>query len=80
MRARKCDRCGKYYEHYEGRTQFRAGEKANALLLIDRDLDEKYWSRRALDLCPECMQDFDRFIRGGAVSAAEKGGAEVEHE
>lgn len=76
MRARKCDRCGKYYEHYEGQTQFRSGEKANALLLIDRDLDEKSWSRRAYDLCPECMKMLERFVRGGAVSAAEKGGAE----
>lgn len=25
MRAKKCDRCGKYYEHYVGQTQFRAG-------------------------------------------------------
>lgn len=71
MRARKCDRCCKFYEHYDGRNLFKGGEKANALRLIDRDLDEKYWSRRDLDLCPECMQGFERFIRGGAVSAAE---------
>lgn len=76
MRARKCDRCGKYCEHYAGQAQFRASERANALLLIDRDLNEKYWSRTAYDLCPECMQDFQRFIRGGAVSAAEKGGVQ----
>lgn len=72
MRAKKCDRCGKYYEHYEGQTQFRASERANALLLIDRDLDEKYWSRKIYDLCPECMKMLERFVRGGAVSAAEK--------
>lgn len=46
MRAKKCDRCGKFYGHYEGQTKFRAGERANALHLIDRDLDEKYWSRK----------------------------------
>nr|DAO23094.1 MAG TPA: Protein of unknown function (DUF983) [Caudoviricetes sp.] len=62
---------GTFYEHYDGRKLFSGSEKANALFLIDRDLDEKYWSRRVLDLCPECMQDFERFIRGGAVSAAE---------
>jgi len=72
MRAKKCDRCGKYYEHYEGQAQFRASEKANALLLIDRDLDEKYWSRKTYDLCSECMKMLERFVRGGAVSAAEK--------
>lgn len=68
MRAKKCDRCGKLYEHYDGKMAFGKGEKANALSLIDRDLDERYWSRRTLDLCPECMVEFERFIRGGAVS------------
>lgn len=72
MRAKKCDRCGKFYEHYGGQTKFRLGEKANALHLIDRDLDEKYWSRKIYDLCPECMGEFEKFICGGAVSAAEK--------
>lgn len=74
MRAKKCDRCGKFYEHYAGQTQFKGGERANALHLIDRDLDEKYWSRKPYDLCPACMGKFETFIRGGAVSAAEKGG------
>ncbi len=73
MRAKKCDRCGKFYDHYNGNQQFKNGERANAMLLIDRDLDEKYWSRMTYDLCPECMGDFEKFIRGGAVSVAEKG-------
>ena len=68
MRAMKCDRCGKLYEYYDGRKLFRNGEKANALFLMD----EKYFSRRSFDLCPECMGEFERFIRGGAVSIAEK--------
>lgn len=42
MRAMKCDRCGKYYECYTGQTQFKGGERANALYLIDRDLDKNY--------------------------------------
>ena len=71
MRAKKCDRCCKLYEHYSGRKQFGDGEEANALFLIDRDLDENYFSRRTFDLCPECMGELERFIRGGAVSAEE---------
>lgn len=71
MLAKRCDRCGQYYEHYEGQAQFKGGERANAVCLIDRDLEEKYWSRRTCDLCPACMVEFERFIRGGAVSAAE---------
>lgn len=46
MRAKKCDRCGKFYDHYDGARQFKDWERANALVLIDRDLDEKYWSRK----------------------------------
>ena len=72
MRAKKCDRCGKFYDHYDGHSRFNGGCKANALLLIDRDLDEKYWSRKTYDLCPAYMGKFETFIRGGAVSAAEK--------
>lgn len=72
MRAKRCDRCGKFYDHYVGLSRFRGGCKANALVLIDRDLDEKYWSRKTYDLCPACMGEFEEFIRGGAVSTAEK--------
>lgn len=43
MKARKCDRCGKFYEHYDGAKTFRKSEKANAAYLIDKDLNEKYW-------------------------------------
>nr|DAH40802.1 MAG TPA: Rubredoxin evolution, hydrogenase, nickel, energy.86A [Caudoviricetes sp.] len=76
MRARKCDRCGKFYDHYDGSRQFKNGERANALSLIDHDLDGKYWSRMTYDLCPACMGEFETFIRGGAVFAAEKEGLE----
>lgn len=55
MRAKKCDRCGKLFEHYDGGKQFKDDGKANAILLIDRDLDNKYWGRASYDLCPDCM-------------------------
>ena len=42
MRAMKCDRCGKLYEHYDGCETFKKTEKANAAILIDKDLDKKY--------------------------------------
>ena len=72
MRANKCDRCGKLYDHYCGRSRFNGGCKANALILIDRDLDEEYWSRKTYDLCPACMGELETFIRGCAVSVAKK--------
>ena len=49
MRAKKCDRCGKLYEHYDGNKEFKNTEKANALFLIDR-------------LCPDCMKNLEEFL------------------
>ena len=60
--AKKCDRCGKLYEHYP------AGKKsqANAIRRVCK-YASGYMDRQddALDLCPECMSAFDEFmIRG----------------
>jgi protein-arginine kinase activator protein McsA len=63
MRAKKCDRCGKLYEHYDGSKEFKNAERANAVLLIDSDLDNKYWSRKSFDLCPNCMRTLEVFIK-----------------
>lgn len=65
MRAKKCDRCGKLFEHYDGVKEFKNTEKANALYLIDRDLDNKYWGRKSYDLCSECMKKLENFLKGG---------------
>lgn len=63
MRAKKCDRCDKLYEHYDGSKEFKNTERANAVFLIDRDLDNKYWSRKSFDLCPNCMRKLEVFIK-----------------
>ena len=62
-RAKKCDKCGKLYEHYDGSKQFKEGERANGLFLIDRDLDNKYWSRRSFDFCSDCMSKLEAFLQ-----------------
>lgn len=62
-RVKKCDRCGKFYEHYDGSKVFNDSEKANGVLFIDRDLDNKYWSRRSYDLCVDCMRKLEAFIK-----------------
>ena len=64
MRAMKCDRCGKLYEHYDGNEAFKKTEKANAISLIDKDLDKEYYSRKTYDLCPDCMRKFEDFLKG----------------
>lgn len=65
MRAKKCDRCGKLYEQYDGSKEFKEQGKANAIIFIDRDLDNKYSSRNSYDLCPECMAQLISFISEG---------------
>lgn len=62
-RAMKCDRCGKLYEYYAGYKEFKNSEKANGFLLIDRDADFSYWSRRSYDLCQDCMRKLIKFIK-----------------
>ena len=62
MRAMKCDRCGKFYEFYEGEKIFKETEKANGLMLIDMDLERKHWNRKIYDLCPDCMKKLEDFL------------------
>lgn len=62
MRAMKCDRCGKFYDYYAGSKTFKDTEKANGIMLIDRDLKREYYERRTYDLCPECMREFKKFL------------------
>ena len=65
MRAMKCDRCGKFYNYYEGGKTFKDTEKANAVVLIDRDSERDYSSRKIYDLCPDCMKELEDFLKGG---------------
>lgn len=68
MRARKCDCCGCFYGHYDGAKKFKDRGKANGVLLIDRDLEEKYWKRDTYDLCPDCMEKLEAFLKCEAKS------------
>lgn len=59
--AKKCDRCGKLYEHYP------KGNKAqsNAIRKIQRDAlggTVNAYSEWVMDLCPECMNEFEKFM------------------
>ena len=54
--AKKCDRCGKFYENYPtgNKTQY------NALRIIQRNsIDETINGYTTYDLCPECMDEFE---------------------
>lgn len=65
MLARKCDRCGRLYEQYDGQKAF-PRSRANSIQLRDTDSDEKYWTRDHFDLCEDCMAKLESFLYGGA--------------
>lgn len=66
--ARKCDVCGNLYEHYKGNSLFsnhNGLNQSNAITMIDRNTENKYWNRKTYDLCPECMDKLEKFLKAG---------------
>ena len=66
-KARKCDRCGKFYAYYDGNIEFKNSELSNGVILINRDLDNGYWERKSYDLCIDCMKKLEIFIKNEEV-------------
>lgn len=61
MLAKKCDRCGKLYEHYDDIDGY---GKCNAVKLVYLRANGMVHSGTdAMDLCPECMEDFKNFMK-----------------
>lgn len=60
--AKKCDRCGKLYEHYpNGRKQ-----QANAIKRVYKNEQGSIiFDDISIDLCPKCMEAFDMFMIKG---------------
>lgn len=58
--AKKCDRCRKLYEFYDGYAVQNGGNKYDTLSLFH------HWNTesRRYDLCPECMQSLIEWIKG----------------
>lgn len=65
MLAKKCDRCGRLYECYDGRKVF-PKSLSNSISLRDTDCEGKFWSRARFDLCEDCMTKLESFLYGGA--------------
>ena len=59
--AKKCDICGKYYDHYN---TARDPENPNALIFISRDDDGFYANddEDITDCCPDCMESIRAHI------------------
>lgn len=60
MNAKKCDACGKFYEHY--------GNKRGEYNTLYMQVNSKRGSEIecvAYDLCPECMEKVRETLKGG---------------
>ena len=61
MQAKKCDRCGRLYEHYDGRKAF-PKSISNSIELRDTDIGGQYWGRAWFDLCVYCTVGLEAFL------------------
>lgn len=53
--ARKCDRCGKYYDHYD--------ESTNAIRSLRKGENGEILKQNPeIDLCLDCMVEFNQFM------------------
>ena len=69
--AKKCDRCGKLYEHYPKSNKSQSNAISVTLRKIQRDdlggiANTIHDS--VIDLCPECMDEFEKFMTKGKFS------------
>lgn len=69
MNAKKCDRCKKYYDEYEGihkrseeGTIFQNYEIPYNQLYLENEIYYDEVSNKFFDLCPDCMIEFDKWI------------------
>ena len=60
--AKKCDRCGKFYEAYN---TAKDSENINGIMTLNLDDQRKYYSHEPLDLCPECKDAFEEWMKNG---------------
>ncbi len=64
--AKKCDRCGKYYDDYDGVAFSEAvtRNKYDRMHLVRADDRGVY---KKFDLCPDCMSALISFIKQGGA-------------
>ena len=58
--ARKCDRCGLYYDSYNDKNN---SEKINGIMLINIDSNNRYFSHGPHDLCPACSNELMKWFK-----------------
>ena len=58
--AKKCDRCGKLYEQYNSKND---RKNPNGIMVLNLDSQRRYFTHNALDLCPDCMKEFQDWMK-----------------
>lgn len=69
--AKKCDRCGKLYEHYPKGNK----SQSNAIRKIQRDAFggiANTIQNSVIDLCQECMDEFEKFMKNHPLESRGK--------
>ncbi len=62
--AKKCDRCGTYYDYYGPDTLSGCEFNAVAEIFVDKK-EEIVNDSRKLDLCQKCRKSFKEWLNGG---------------
>lgn len=60
MTAKKCDRCGAYYELYGVKDN---AAKCNEFMMLNIDNAGRYYKHDKIDLCPDCMAKLYEFMK-----------------
>lgn len=61
MTARKCDRCGKYYDKNE-KVHKSIYCKYTPKGIVEESINGHYYN--AKDLCDDCLEKLERFLKG----------------
>lgn len=61
MLAKKCDRCGKLYEHYRELDEYGKYNAVKLIYLQANGIERTCAS--SMDICPECMEKFKNFMK-----------------
>lgn len=74
MLAKKCDRCGGYYDCYHGKFNGLM-RRVNGIILADiNDNSKAYNESKDIELCPNCLNDFQSWM----TKTSERGIANAE--
>lgn len=56
--AKKCDRCGKFYDEYNFTKE---DKNINGIMIFNLDTQDYYYTNRPLDLFPNCKYSFEKY-------------------